>query len=122
MCMYECVCMYVYICMCIYVCVNMYVYICSCIYVCVYMYVYACMCIYVCVYMYVYICMCIYVCVYMYAMLIDRPSLSIVFMQKYICIYICKLRRHKLDTRKTHTNKKRQYTLIVYTFYRPLNH
>ena len=87
-------CMYVYVCMCM--CAWVYVYMCIYVYICVYMriclcgYVYTriCVCVYVCmriyVYVYVYICMCIYVyvctCVYMYIC---------ICVYVYICVYVC---------------------------------
>jgi hypothetical protein len=46
--------------MCVYVCICVYMYAYMCVYVCIYVY----MCAYMCVYMYAY--MCVYVCIYIY--------------------------------------------------------
>ena len=49
-CVYVCICMYMYVYVCI--CMHMYAYVC----ICMYMYVYVCICI--CIYMYLYVCIC----------------------------------------------------------------
>ena len=77
-CVYTCMCVYVYVCIrvCVYTCMCVYMYVCIrvCVYTCMCVYVYVCIrvCVYTCMCVYVYTCMCVYVyvcirvCVYTY--------------------------------------------------------
>ena len=82
MCVYVCICMYMYVCM--YVCMY-YV----CVYVCMYVCMYACM--YVYVYMYVCMCMyiCMYVCICMYGLRMYVRMQVFMYVCWYVCVYMC---------------------------------
>jgi nuclear pore complex protein Nup62 len=104
MCVYEGVCMCVYVCINVCACIYVYIYVCACVYIYVYIYVCthvyvcmhtckcACVCmnVYVCVYTYVYICVYKRTCMCMYICMCDYECVCM-YMYKCVCIcvYVC---------------------------------